>query len=269
MKRTLKVVGFCCLLVLAIGALNLLFQPLWFDWNGYQALCGLYSQQPQTIEAVVVGSSLAGRAISPVRMYERAGICSYNLSSPQQPAMMSYYWAKEAYIAKETEKIASGKLNIEKVLSQKTLKKEFPTPEEKEKVYNREIHRALVYRYNKIEDTFRKRYKPSLRGFFKYPIKVCGKALSLTSEGFVIDVEKFIEIYGDYLEANDSQTGKQHQEAADAINRFFNGQVEITDKEMERYFILEDGIVKPNPKSINREGYIRLGYRGKTKVNKT
>ena len=180
-----------------------------------------------------------------------------------------YYWAKEAYIAKETEKIASGKLNIEKVLSQKTLKKEFPTPEEKEKVYNREIHRALVYRYNKIEDTFRKRYKPSLRGFFKYPIKVCGKALSLTSEGFVIDVEKFIEIYGDYLEANDSQTGKQHQEAADAINRFFNGQVEITDKEMERYFILEDGIVKPNPKSINREGYIRLGYRGKTKVNKT
>ena len=179
-----------------------------------------------------------------------------------------FYWAKEAYIARETEKVENGKIKLEKLLSKRTLNKEYPTQEEKDKTFRREIHRSLAMRYNKIEEYYHKECGYPLTGFHKFALKICGKALSLTSKGFIIDENKFMEIYWDYLEANDSQTGKQHQEAADAINRFFNGQVEITDKEMERYFILEHGIVKPNPKSINRESYMRLGYRGKVKINK-
>ena len=45
------------------------------------------------------------------------------------------------------------------------------------------------------------------------------------------------------------------------LNKFFNGSVEITQKELEKYFIIECGAVKPNPKSINKTDYARLGKR--------
>lgn len=180
-----------------------------------------------------------------------------------------FYGAKAAYIARGEERVASGELRLESLLSKRTLNKEYPTPEEREKVFKREVHRALTFRYNKIEETFHKEYRPSLTGFYKYPLKVCRGALSLSSEGFTIDGDKFIEIYKDYMEASGSQTGKLHQAAADAINRFFGGQVEVTDKELERYFILEHGIMKPNPKSINSEDYMRLGYRPELEENKS
>jgi len=173
--------------------------------------------------------------------------------------------AKEAYIARKTEKIESGKIKIEKLLTKRWFEKEYSTPEEKEKTFQREIHRALSTKYKKLEDYFIKEYHFTPIGFFKLPLKIFGKALSLTSEGLKINEEEYMELYWDYLEANNSQTGKLHQEAADAINRFFGGKVEITSKEMDRYFIIEDGIVKTNPNSINKEGYLRLGYRGKTK----
>lgn len=174
------------------------------------------------------------------------------------------YGAKEIYIARETERIRDGRLKLDDVLSERTLNRAYKTTEEKESVFKREIHRALALRYQKIRAAFLKERGLCSASINKFSLKVCGKALSLTPRGFVIDGEKFMEIYGDYLEANDSQTGNQHQEAAEAINRFFGGQVEITEEELRRYFVIEYGIVKPNPQSINREGYMRLGYRGKT-----
>jgi hypothetical protein len=170
--------------------------------------------------------------------------------------------AKRAYIAKRMEQAASGKLKLEKLLSKRTLTKEYDTPEEKEKVFKRATHRALVFRYNKIEDIWKEEYKPYLYGygsFTKLPLKLCREALSLSEEGLYIDVDKFIGIYSDHLKASGSKRGKLHQEAADAINRFFGGAVEITDKEMKMYFSLSNGIVIPNPTSINEEGYLRLG----------
>jgi hypothetical protein len=172
---------------------------------------------------------------------------------------------KEAYIDRKTEEIESGKIKLEKLLTKRWFEMEFSSPEEKDKTFKREIHRALSTRYNKLEDYFIKEYHFVPTGFFKLPLKIFGKALSLTSEGFKINEEEFTNMYWDYMEAHESQTGKLHQEAANAINRFFGGKVEITNKELDRYFIIEDGIVKTNPKSINKEGYLRLGYRGKTK----
>lgn len=173
---------------------------------------------------------------------------------------------KEAYIDRATERVESGNIKLEKVLSKRLLEKEYSSPEEKDKTFKREIHRALARKYTEIEDYFIKEYKFIPIGFFKLPLKIFGKALSLTSEGFKINEEEFTNMYWDYMEANESQTGKLHQEAANAINRFFGGKVEITNKELDRYFIIEDGIVKTNPNSINKEGYLRLGYRGKTKI---
>lgn len=174
--------------------------------------------------------------------------------------------AKQTYIEVKTERVESGKLKLEKVLSKKTLNKEYPTPEAKEKVFKREIHRALVYRFNEIRDTYFKEYgNDMILGFYKFPLKILRKAISLSPEGFILDANKFIDIYEDYLEAHGSEGEKLHKEAVDAINRFFGGAVEITSEEMDRYFIIEYGAVKQNPKSINRESYLRLGYKmGKT-----
>lgn len=168
--------------------------------------------------------------------------------------------AKRAYIARGMEQAASGELKLEKLLSKRTLTKEYDTPEEKEKVFKRETHRALVFRYNKIEDFWKEEYNPYLySSFTKLPLKLCREALSLSEEGLYIDVDKFIGIYSDHLKASGSKRGKLHQEAADAINRFFGGAVEITNDEMERYFTINHGEVIPNPTSINKEGYLRLG----------
>ena len=179
-----------------------------------------------------------------------------------------YSGAEKLYIETGMKNVESGKIGIEKLLSSRILQREYSTPEEKERKYKGKIHRALIFRYRKIEDTFKKEYNPPFPYFYKLPIKMFRDALSLTSEGFIIDAEKFIEVYTDYMEASTSATGKQHREIADAINRFFNGSVMITDKELERYFVLDNGIIKVNPRSVNTESYLRLGYKGKVKISK-
>ena len=174
--------------------------------------------------------------------------------------------AKEKFIEKGTEQVRSGKVRIEDVISKYTQTKEYPTPEERERIYDRELHRKLALTYRTLRKKYHEKMGLPSGGYPKKPIEVCRKALLLTTKGFIVDEDKFVEIYWDYLEANDSQTGKLHQEAAEAVNRFFGGQIEITEIELGRYFVLEDGILIPNPKSINREDYMRLGYRGKKQI---
>ena len=170
------------------------------------------------------------------------------------------YSAKKAYIENGMERVASGKLSLEKLLTKRLLIKEYPTPEEREKRLKTAAHKALTFRYKKLKEIWEKEYEPPLyNSFAKLPLQICREALSLSEEGLIIDLDKFIEIYKDHLKASGSKRGKLHQEAADAINRFFNG-VEITYKEMERYFILSNGVIKPNPNSMNTESYLRLGH---------
>ena len=145
---------------------------------------------------------------------------------------------------------------------------DYPTPEEKDKIFKRETHRIFSTRYTQIDKCFRKKYGYMQRRYNRLPLKICREALSLVPGGFIIDADKFVEIYGDFLEAHNSQIGKQHLEAAEAINRFFGGKVEVTEKELKKYFIIEDGILKPNPKSITSQNYMRLGYRGEPTTDK-
>lgn len=78
-------------------------------------------------------------------------------------------------------------------------------------------------------------------------------------EGLSIDAEKYLEIYKSKTQAEKGEIYRKHIAAAEAINTFF-GYTPITEKEMKRYFILYGGKVKPNPKSINVESYMRLKW---------
>ena len=169
--------------------------------------------------------------------------------------------ASSLYISHFTELIEAGKIKLEKVLTSRMMKKiAEATPEEAERLRKREVHRSLVTRLKKIFKKYEKEYKPSRLYFNPESLKILQGALNLCPTGLEINVDKFIELYGSFLDADGSDTRKKHQEAADSINRFFQGAVEIPQTELGRYFRLDYGVVKPNPKSINRESYLRLGY---------
>ncbi len=172
--------------------------------------------------------------------------------------------AREAYIAYRTERVENGYIKLESLLSKRTLRMEYPNEEEKERVFKREIHRALCFQFKEILRDYSKT-NPSIVGFPKIPVQLCREAISISPDGFIVDEGKFIRVYTDYLEADCTESKQQHQAAADAINRFFGG-LRITEKEMTRYFVIEAGVVKPNPLSVNTRSYIRLGYKGKAKV---
>lgn len=76
-------------------------------------------------------------------------------------------------------------------------------------------------------------------------------------EGLIIDVRKFMAKYVELSEGKISEIYQRHQEAATAINKFFGG-VEVTEKRINKFFVVEDGLVKTNPKSVSSSGYMEL-----------
>lgn len=168
------------------------------------------------------------------------------------------------FIDKTIRDIEAGKIAKNKFVSSKIKTKlESLPPDEQENVWERETKRSLKVLYKKILEKYTNEYmiygleaKHTSRA-----LEICRKTLFVTQSRIEIDGEKFIEVYTGYLEADESETKKIHEQAAEAINRFFNGAVEITQKELCKYFILKYGIVKVNPKSVNITDYARLGKR--------
>ena len=178
--------------------------------------------------------------------------------------------SKSIYIANMTKKVTEGKIKKEKILNKITLGKSLSDPEAEKQRIERELHRKLCFKYNEVKSYYLKNYCYSIASYsYCTPaLKICRDALEYSPSGLSINEEKFIELYSSYIKADESDKRKQHQEAADGINRFFGGALEITDKELERYFMIENGILKPNPLSVNIESYMRLGSSGSKKKNK-
>lgn len=178
--------------------------------------------------------------------------------------------SRSIFIANMTKKVTEGKIKKEKILSKITLGKSLSDPEAEKQRIERELHRKLCFKYNEVKSYYVKNYCYSIASYsYCTPaLKICRDALEYSSSGLSINEGKFIELYSSYIEADESDRRKQHQEAADGINRFFGGAVEITDKELERYFMIENGILKPNPLSVNIESYMRLGTSSASKNKK-
>ena len=179
--------------------------------------------------------------------------------------------SRSIFIANMTKKVTEGKIKKEEILSKITLGKSLSDPEAERQRIDREIHRKLCFKYKEVETFFLKKYyycSPASYAYSVPALKICRDALEYSPSGLSINEEKFIELYSSYIKADESDKRKQHQEAADGINRFFGGALEITDKELERYFMIENGILKPNPLSVNIESYMRLGSSGSKKKNK-
>ncbi|MBQ1347904.1 MAG: hypothetical protein IIY58_00900, partial [Aeriscardovia sp.] len=143
-------------------------------------------------------------------------------------------------------------------------------PEEQEKIWEKGTKYGLNNLYKKIL----KQYQEEYRVYWletrhnKSALEILRTTLFITPERIEIDGEKFVEVYTDFLAADASETKKIHDQAAEAINRFFNGAFPITKEELSKYFILEYGEVRVNPKSVNLTDYARLGPRTVRKAKK-
>lgn len=118
--------------------------------------------------------------------------------------------------------------------------------------YNKIAKDAL---YKKVNWGYGYRYEPILKSIAE---DIFFDAIELSeTDGLTVNKAKFIEIFEDYTKAKESKLYKAHTEIVDAINKFF-GCIPITDKELSKYFMLEYGIMKINPKSVNLESYMRI-----------
>lgn len=99
-KRLLRFVAF----LLVFGVLFVIIQdrvtPEW-DWPGdgsrtSSAVSGLYHEPENTLEVLWVGTSHLHNALSPMEVYKRTGIHSYNLATTGQPFLGSYERLKSA-----------------------------------------------------------------------------------------------------------------------------------------------------------------------------
>lgn len=155
--------------------------------------------------------------------------------------------------------------NLRSVFIAKTLRdmEAGKIPHNRGKAWEDETMKKLYKRYKEIYEQYLKdnglHYLESNHS--RISLELCRKTLFVAPSRIEIDGEKFIEVYSSFMEADESETKKLHEQAAAAINRFFNGSVVITQEELSKYFVLKSGIVKPNPKSINKMDYARLGAR--------
>lgn len=83
-------------IVLFIGA-NYLFQPVYYDWNNYDATHDIYDEPDNTIQAAFFGASITDSGITPMEIYEKYGFCTYNMGTEQQSIFSAYHWLKEIY----------------------------------------------------------------------------------------------------------------------------------------------------------------------------
>ena len=96
-KKIIAVIIFWLITVGIIGGASFILKPVWKEWNNYDTVHSFYKEDRNTVETVFLGASIVPNGIIPPELYEKYGICSYNLGMEQQPMLASYYWAKEAY----------------------------------------------------------------------------------------------------------------------------------------------------------------------------
>lgn len=95
----LKLAVFALIMLYFLSGINRLLLPKYFynaDWATTSTYMDFYHMERDTIDVLFLGSSHCTAAFSPVEIYEKYGIRSYNLGCEQQNLLLSYYWLQEA-----------------------------------------------------------------------------------------------------------------------------------------------------------------------------
>ncbi len=94
-----RIVAFLVLMILCLSVVNRILLPKYYfngDWPATSTYLDFYNMEEDTVDVLFLGSSHCAAAFSPVELYEKYGIKSYNLGCEQQNILLSYYWLQEA-----------------------------------------------------------------------------------------------------------------------------------------------------------------------------
>lgn len=98
----MKIIKTICFLLLFTGLYALSMEV--FRWKDFHykkypnsaTVSGFYKMKKNTIDIIFLGSSHGVHAFDPQVLYDKYGLCSYNLSTEQQSLVISYFLLEEA-----------------------------------------------------------------------------------------------------------------------------------------------------------------------------
>ncbi len=92
-KEVCKIIGFLVVLLVALYACSLIcFRNL----RGFNDHEDFYNCEQDTVDVIFVGGSMSYSGFSPMELYEKYGISSYNFGTSNQSMLAGYLWTMEA-----------------------------------------------------------------------------------------------------------------------------------------------------------------------------
>lgn len=97
-KKAIKITAFLLITLVLFLVVQEIMVPDWNETGGVEkTISGFLMLEENTVDVVFIGASHIGRGVSPMELYEDAGILSYNLGTSGQPIEGSYVLLQEAF----------------------------------------------------------------------------------------------------------------------------------------------------------------------------
>lgn len=97
-KKAIKITAFLLITLALFFVVQEIMVPDWNETGGVEkTVSGFLKLEENTVDVVFIGASHIGRGVSPMELYEDAGILSYNLGTSGQPIEGSYVLLQEAF----------------------------------------------------------------------------------------------------------------------------------------------------------------------------
>lgn len=97
-KKAIKITAFLLITLVLFLLVQEIMVPDWNETGGVEkTISGFLMLEENTVDVVFLGTSHVGRGVSPMELYEDAGILSYNLGTSGQPIEGSYVLLQEAF----------------------------------------------------------------------------------------------------------------------------------------------------------------------------
>ena len=95
-RHVIQAVAFILIFALVLTAVTLIYYPKWTPLQDKGQMAGFYREPENTIDVLLLGSCNMYSSFSPIVMYARNGITSYNFSCPDQEMSTTYHYIKDA-----------------------------------------------------------------------------------------------------------------------------------------------------------------------------
>ena len=89
-KKLIQVFLFFAGQALILAFFAKLLTPTWFEWSHDNTMKSVYKEPRNRVQVLFLGTSQIIGGIAPIELYNRQGICAFNMGGQQQPFLSSY-----------------------------------------------------------------------------------------------------------------------------------------------------------------------------------